>query len=172
MNSRQLQPPPAKEATTQLQERLVYIGTALEPNTQPAKLMQPRIGALHYPTRDTQTTTVFGTSSCDHRSDAPLLQCGTMRIGVVSTVALQRLGFALRTAYLTSYRGNTVDEREELSDVVIIGACKNHIQRNTLRIRDDVVLAARTTAIGWVRSSFLPAPTARIEELSATAREI
>ena len=122
--------------------------------------MQPRISPLDHPTGNPQTAAVSGTPPGDHRSNAALLQCDTMCIGIVSTVALQRLGFALRTAYLTSYRRNAVYEREELSDVVIIGACKNHIQRNTLRIRDDVVLAARTTAIGWVRSSFFPAPRA------------
>ena len=149
----------------------MYVGTTLEANSQTTKLMQPRISTLDHPTGDTQTAAVSGTSPGDHRSNAALPQCGTMCIGVVTTIALQRLGFALRTAYLTSYRGNPVDEREELSDVVIVGACKNHIQWNTLRIRDDMVLAARTTAIGWVRSSFFPAPTARIEELSTTARE-
>jgi hypothetical protein len=32
------------------------------------------------------------------------------------------------------------------------------VMRDTLRVREEVVLAARTTAIGWVRSSFFPRP--------------
>lgn len=149
----------------------MYVSAAFEADTQAPKLMQPRIRTFYYPTRCTQTTAVFGTSARDDRSNAPLLQRGTMCIGVVSTVGLQYLGFALRTSYLTRYRRDPVNERKELSDVVIVGTRENGIQRNALRVRDDVVLAARTTAIGWVRSSFFPAPTARTDELSTTARE-
>lgn len=149
----------------------MYIGTPLEANSQATKLMQPGIGALYYPACDSQATAVFGASSCNYRRDATLLQRGTMCIGVVSTVALQHFRFALRTPDLTGDGRNTINEGKQLSHVMVIGARKNHIQRNALRVRDDVVLAARTTAIGWVRSSFFPAPTARIEELSTTTRE-
>ena len=43
----------------------MYIGASLEANSQATKLMQPRIGPLYYPTRDTQTTAMFGTPSCN-----------------------------------------------------------------------------------------------------------
>jgi hypothetical protein len=171
MNSHQLQASPADETAAKLQERLVYIGTALEANTQPAKLMQPRICALHDPTRNTQTTTVFGTAASNDGDDTAHFQGDTMRIGIISAIALQRFGFALRASDLTRYGRNAVNQRNELSNVVVIGGCQDRIQRNALRVRDDMVLATRTTAIGWVRSSFFPAPTARIEELSTTARE-
>lgn len=149
----------------------MYVGTALETHTQAAKLMQPRICALYDPTRDTQSTAMFGTATGDHGDDTALLQGGTMRIGIVSAIALQDLGSTLRASYLARYRRNTVNQRDELSDIMVVGGRQNRVQRNALRIRDDVVLTARTTAIGWVRSSFFPAPTARIEELSTTARE-
>src|SRR5689334_17511728 len=171
MNSCAAQMAPANEATAKREERLMYIGTALEAHAQAPKLMQPCVGAFHYPTRSTQATAMFGTSAGDQRRDAPLQQCGPMRVRVVSTVGLQRFGPALRMAYLSGDRRNAVNQRQQLSHIVIVGAGQNDIQRNALRVRDEMVLAARTTAIGWVRSSFFPAPTARIEELSTTARE-
>ena len=149
----------------------MYVGAPLKANSQSTKLMQPRIGPLYYPARDTQAAAMCGSPSCNHRGYPAILQSGTMRIGVVGTVALQRFRFALRTPYLTADRRNAINEWKQLSDVVVVGTRKNHIQRNALRVRDDVMLAARTTAIGWVRSRFFPAPTARIEELSTTARE-
>jgi hypothetical protein len=133
--------------------------------------MQPRICALDNPPRGTQAATMFGTATGDHRDDTALLQGSAMRVGIVSTIALQDLGLTLRAPYLASYRRNAVNQRNELSDIVIVGGRQDRIQRNALRICDEVVLAARTTAIGWVRSSFFPAPTARTEELSTTARE-
>jgi hypothetical protein len=48
---------------------------------------------------------------------------------------------------------------------------QNDIDRDALRVDEEVVLAARLTAIGWVRSSFFPPWTARTDELSATTRE-
>src|SRR4030095_13466538 len=59
----------------------------------------------------------------------------------------------------------------QLRDIVAIGFGENQRKRDTLRVCEEVVLAAWTTAIGWVRSTFFPAPTARMEELSAIARE-
>src|ERR1700754_4055017 len=105
--------------------------------------MQPCIGALYDPAGDTQTTAMFGTSSCNYRGYPALLQCGTVGIGVVSAVALQCFGFVLRAPDLTSDRRNAVNEWQQLSDVVVVGGRKNHIQRNALRVRNDVVLAAR-----------------------------
>src|SRR3982751_3592067 len=109
MNSCAAQMPPANEATAQHQERLMYIGTALEADAQAPKLMQPCVGASLDPPRGTQATAVFSASSCDHRSDPALLQCSTMRIGVVSAVRLQCFGLAPGMAYLTGDRRNAVD---------------------------------------------------------------
>lgn len=147
------------------------VGATFETNTQTAKLMQPGMRALHHPACDTQATAVRGATTCDYRNDAALTQRGSMGIGIVGAIGLQLGRFTLWTPGLASDGRYTIDERNELCHVVIVGWRKDHIQRNALRIRDDVVLAARTAAIGWVRSSFFPAPTARIEELSTTARE-
>lgn len=133
--------------------------------------MQPGMCALDDPARDAKTTAVFGAPTCDHRRNAAFHQSNAMGIGVVSAVGLQRLGPLLGAAHLACDRWNAVDQRYELSHIVVIRRGQYGSQRNALRLGEDVVLATRTTAIGWVRSSFFPAPTARIEELSAMARE-
>lgn len=147
------------------------IGATFETNAQTAKLMQPGMCALHHPPRDTQAAAMFDTPARDYRNDAARLQGSSMRLGIIAAVSLQCLRFPFWTSYLARDWGNAIDQRNELSDIVVVSGRKDRIQRNALRVRDEVVLATRTTAIGWVRSSFFPAPTARIEELSAMARE-
>ncbi len=48
---------------------------------------------------------------------------------------------------------------------------QNDIDRGALRVDEEGVLAARRTAIGWVRSRFFPPCTARTDELAATTRK-
>jgi hypothetical protein len=52
-----------------------------------------------------------------------------------------------------------------------VGLGQNDIDRDALRLDEQMVFAARLTAIGWVRSTFFPPCTALTDELSATARE-
>ena len=92
------------------------VGTPLEANSQATKLMQPGIGAFYYPPSDAQTTAVCGASPCDYRSDAALLQCRTMRIGIVSAIGLQRFGFALWAPGFACYRGDAIDQGKQLRD--------------------------------------------------------
>lgn len=103
--------------------------------------------------------------------DAMLGQKLTQGIGVIGAISLHERQFAFGRAAFTPDGGNRPHQGQQLGHVVAIGASEDYRKRDTLRIREKVVFAARTTAIGWVRSTFFPAPTARMEELSATARE-
>ena len=94
-----------------------------------------------------------------------------MRVGIVSTVSLHQLGLSPRSTALAPDGRDGPDQRQKLRYVVAIGLGQNGRERNALRVGKEVMFRAGTTAIGWVRSSFFPAPRARIEELSATARE-
>jgi hypothetical protein len=171
MKSRSLQEAPADEAAAEFQEGFVDVGPALKTDSEPTKLMQPCDRSLDYPAGHTQTTAVWGTTRSDLSADALVGQGLAMGVGIVGSIGLYHSRFVFRAADFTRDRGNLFDQGHELGDVVVIGGGENCGQRNTLRVREEVVFAARTTAIGWVRSSFFPAPTARMEELSATALE-
>ena len=138
---------------------------------QAPELMQPSDGALDHPTGLAQATAMLGVAAGDLGLDAALSEELTQTIGIVAAISLDEFGLALRRSALTRDRRNGVEQGQQLSDVVAVCFGENYRKRDTLRIREEVVLAARTTAIGWVRSTFFPAPTARMEELSATARE-
>ncbi len=94
-----------------------------------------------------------------------------MKVGIVAASSLDQCRFALGTARFARDRGNGLHQRQQLGDIVAIGLGQDYRKGYALRVRKEVVLRAGTTAIGWVRSRFFPAPRARIEELSATARK-
>jgi len=102
----------------------------------------------------------------------PVLQALAQRLGVVGTVGLDQRGLTFRRARQPGHRGYCHQQRQQLGDVMAVGAGQDQRKGNALGAREEEeVLAGRTTAIGWVRSTFFPAPAARMEELSATARE-
>jgi len=146
-------------------------GKSFVSDSEATKPMQPSDGALNYPSGLAQAAAVFGSAPCNLRLDAPSLERCAMGVRVVTTICLDEVGFASRTSRLSRDRRNRLDQRQQLRDVVAIGLGQNDRERNAFRVREDVVLRTGTTAIGWVRSRFFPAPRARIEELSATARD-
>jgi len=162
---------PADEAGTEHEEGFVHRGQALIAHTQASELMQPCDGALDHPSGFTQATAVRGAAPGDLGTDTLTCQQSAQRVGVVGTIRLNQCGLAARRAAHTGHGRNRRDQRQQLRDVVAVGASQDQRKGNALGVGEEVVLAARTTAIGWVRSTFFPAPTARMEELSATARE-
>ena len=93
-----------------------------------------------------------------------------MRFGVIGTVALESLGALSGTARFASSRWNGLNQRQQLRHIMGVGLCDYGRERDALRVGEKVVLAARLTAIGWVRSSFFRRCMARTDELSTTAR--
>src|SRR5713226_2123155 len=166
-----LQEAPAYETAADFEERFVNVGQPFVSNSESAKPMQPSDGALHHPAGLAQAAAVRGPAPCDLGLDTQGQERRTMRVGIVSTVSLHQLGLSPRSTALASNGRDGLNQRQQLGHVVAIGLGQNDRERNALRVDEEVMLRAGTTAIGWVRSSFFPAPRARIEELSATARE-
>ena len=166
-----LEEAPADEGAADFEERLVNAGQPFVSNSQSTKPMQPSDGALYHPAGLAQTAAVFGPAPCDLGLDTEGQERRTMRVGIISTVSLHQLGLSLRGTPLASDGRDGPNQGQQLGHVVAIGLGQNDRERNALRVGKEVMLRAGTTAIGWVRSSFFPAPRARTEELSATARE-
>ncbi len=166
-----LQEAPADQAAADFEERFVNAGQPFTSDSESAKPMQPSDSALHHPAGLAQTATVPGSAPCDLGLDTQSQERRTMWVRIVSTVSLHQLGLSPRSTALASNGRDGSDQGQKLRDVVAIGFGQNGRERNALRVDEEVMFRARTTAIGWVRSSFFPAPRARIEELSATARE-
>src|SRR5713226_6493943 len=153
-----LEEAPADEGAADFEERLVNAGQPFVSNSQSTKPMQPSDGALYHPAGLAQTAAVFGPAPCDLGLDTEGQERRTMRVGIISTVSLHQLGLSLRGTPLASDGRDGPNQGQQLGHVVAIGLGQNDRERNALRVGKEVMLRAGTTAIGWVRSGFFPAP--------------
>lgn len=94
-----------------------------------------------------------------------------MRLGVIRTIAQDTLWTIARRTPLAGNRWNRINQWQQLSHIMRVGAGDGASQRNTFRVGDDMVLRAGLAAIRRVRSSFFPPKTARTDDESTTARE-
>src|SRR3979411_2191110 len=110
---------------------------------------------------------MLGTSFGNLRFDSTLGECLSVRSRIVCAVSLNQVRLTLRPSGLAGDRSNAINQWQQLGNVMGVGSSQNYVQRNALRVREDVVLAARTTPTGWDRSRFFPAHTTRTEHASA-----
>ena len=146
-------------------------GQSFVANAQSPELMQPGDGPFDYPTGPSQITAMRCATLGNVVPDAAFLQCLAVGTTIVSTIGLNGLGLFQRPPALSANWMDAIDQGQQLRDVMPVGLGQNDVDRDALRIDEDMVLAACLTAIGWVRSTFFPPCTARTDELSATARE-
>jgi hypothetical protein len=100
----------------------MYVGPALVPYAETAKLMQPGQSPFNHPAIDTQSAAVRSTAACQYRLDIQLHKGIAMRIRMVSSIALYTIRTAARTPAVTGDRWNGVNERQQLGYVVPVRA--------------------------------------------------
>ena len=104
--------------------------------SQSAHLMKPADRAFDNPAINSQPASMFGISLRQHRFDSPLPQLVAMRLRVVRPIALHSLRSPTRSTRLAAHRRNGFDERQQLRDVVGVGAGERRGQRKiNLRYR-------------------------------------
>jgi len=149
----------------------VNVHAPLVADAQTPVLMQPADRALDDPARGPEAAAVPGPTMGEHGLNVPLSQLGLMRLRVVRAVALDARRAEARAPAVALKGRNGVDQREELGDVVSIRTSERDHQRDALRFGEDMVLAARAGAIRGVGTRLGPPFTARMLELSTTARD-
>ncbi len=161
---------PADETTAEFEQGFMHGCQAFPAHAKAFIPMQPSDGSLYHPARLAQAAAMLSSTPRNLRVNPPLPQRPPMRVRVIGTVGLDKLGSALGRAEFAANRRNPIHQGQQLRHVVTVGGAEDYRNRDALCVRKKVMLRAGTTAIGWVRSSFFPAPTARMEELSAMAR--
>jgi len=149
----------------------VNVRAAFEASAKTTETMQPRMSSFDDPTEFSETAAVFGPTPGDDRSDAALAKSAAMGVGIVTTVGVDNLGLTKRSAARATNRRDSVDQRQQLGDIVAVCAGDDRADWNAVRVYEDVVLGAWSCAIGGVWPSFWPAPTARTDEESTAAYE-
>ncbi|MGF6292634.1 hypothetical protein QFZ98_004564 [Paraburkholderia youngii] len=105
------------------------------------------------------------------RGNAALVKSAAVFVVVVTSVGIDAARTVQRPSASAADRHDGLNQRNELGDVVTIGASQDCGDRRTVGVGGDMVLGSRSRSVGGVRTSFSPAPTARIEDESTTTRE-
>ncbi len=122
-----------------------------------------------HPTILAQTTAMLGPALGDHGLDTAFTQRATMSGGIVAAIGVDDAGLLKRSATNAANGWNRINERQQLRDVVGVRASQDRNERNAVGVYEDVVLGTGSRAIGGVRASFSPAPTARTDDESTAA---
>ena len=105
------------------------------------------------------------------RLDAPCPQPTAMRFRIIAAIPLDALWTATGSARLAAHRRNRCHQRLQLRDIVRVRSGQDRGQGEALCIGDDMMLAARFRFIRWIGPCFGPPFSARMGELSTTARD-
>ncbi len=116
------------------------VGSTLKANAKTTKIVQPCVSTLDHPAEFAESAAVFRTAPGDHRFDTARTKLLTMRLGVIATICVDDLGLAKRSAAYAANWRDRVDERQQLGNVVAVGAGQNHRERDALRFGDEMVL--------------------------------
>ncbi len=116
------------------------------------------MGPFDDPTKFAEAAAVFGAAPGDDRSDAALAKSAAMRVGIVATVGIDDLGLAKRSAACAANRRDSVDQRQQLRDIVAVRTGQDRGERGAVGVGDDLVLGTGSRAIGrvWPRQYDFP----------------
>jgi hypothetical protein len=137
------------------------IGATFVAHPEAAKLTQPRDCAFDHPPINAQTAAMFGVAPRQDGLDAPPAQRPAMGLGIVGSIPLHAIRSVPRMADLAPDRRNGINQRNQLSNVVGIGAGQYRRQRNPLRFQDHMMLAARFAPIRRIGAGLLAAAASR-----------
>lgn len=140
-------------------------------NSKSSVLVQPRNGSLNNPTVYSQTTAVFGSTLCQNRFNTFLTKFPAMWFRIITSISKNTVGFATRVTDFTSYQRNTVNQRQQLRNIMTIGSSQFNSQRKPIAVSNQMMFRAFFTAIRGVWAGFCPPKTARTEDESTMARE-
>ena len=140
-------------------------------DAQAAVLVQPADRALDDPALFAETGAVRLFRPWDGGADPAGTQFLPVAAGVVGAVAEQPLRPAARPAALATHRRDRIHERQQLEDVVLVAAGEGERERCAPSAGQRMVLGAAPGAVYRAWTGLLAPPTARMCELSITARD-
>ena len=140
-------------------------------NSKTSVLVQPRNCSLNNPTIYPQTAAVFGSTFCQNRLNTFLSKFLTTRFGIISPVSKNTVGFAAGPTSFTCYRGDTIDQRQQLCNIIPISTGQFYRQRKPVSVSYQMMFRPLLAAVRGVWAGFGPPKTALTEEESTIARE-
>lgn len=146
----------ADQHAGQLQQPEVEVGAALPPSVEPLVGVQPGEAAFDDPPVPPQPGTMRSAASGNARGDAPGSQLPPVLVVVVASVSEQLPGLAPGPTAEAADRWNRVNQWQQLGDVVPVAARDSHLQRDAIRVDDQMVFGAGTAAIDRAGTDVVP----------------
>ena len=125
---------------------------AVGANEESALVVQVADGAFDDPALSAEARAVFGFAPCDRVTDAASSQQAAVFVVVIATIGDDARGSVSGPAERTAYMRNRIDERQQLRDVVAVGAGHRPRQEQTAGIGQDVMFDARAAAVDRTRA--------------------
>jgi hypothetical protein len=130
----------------------VDVVAAVVADEQPFELVEPGEGAFDDPAVTAKPGAVFGLFARDLRGDAALAEEAPVLVVVVAAVSRDPVGPPARPADLAPHRRHTVDERDQLGDVMAVAAGDRPGQRDPRRVYEKVMLRTVSGSINRARA--------------------
>ena len=136
-------------------------------------------GSLDDPAERSETGAVLAAAAGDERFDAAFADEAAVLVVVVAAVADHGVGASAWPAHQSRDRRNTVEQRDQLGDVVAVPAGQRERERGAFAVDEEVVLRPGSAPIDRARARFgapffawmwLPSTTARSHSMSPAAR--
>jgi hypothetical protein len=130
----------------------VDLVAAVVADEQSLELVQPGEGALDDPAGAAETGAVLGLAAGDLCSDPARAELAAVSGVVVAAVGGQSVGPTARPADLAAHGWDTVDQRDQLGDVMAVAARDRPGERDPRRVDQEVVLGAVSGSINRARA--------------------
>ena len=127
---------------------------AVGADEESAAVVQPGEGAFDDPAVTAEPGAVLGLAAGDDRFDAALPDEAAVLVVVVATVGEQRRGSASWPADAAADGRHSVEQLDQLGDVVAVAAGERPGQRQPAAVYEEVMLAAPAAAIDRVWTGF------------------
>jgi hypothetical protein len=130
----------------------VDLGSAVVAEEQSLEVVQPGEGPLDDPTYAAESGAVLGLASSDLWCDPPGSELAAVLVVVVAAVGGDALGPLSWPADLATHGWHTVDERDQLGDVVAVAAGERPGERKPGGLDQEMVLGAVSGSINRARA--------------------
>lgn len=127
---------------------------AVGANEESATVVQPGESPFDDPAVTAETGAVVSLASGDQRLDTTLPDEPAVLVVVVTSVGDQRPRPASRSTDPAAHRWHSVEQLEQLRDVVAVAAGERPGERDATAVYEEVVLAARSAAIDRTGTRF------------------
>lgn len=128
------------------------LGAAVVADKQSLELVQPGEGTFDDPADAAEAGAVFGLAAGDLGADTAAAELTPVFVVVVAAVSGNAIRTPTRPAGLAADGRYTIDERDQLGDVVAVAASDGPGERNPGRVYEKVMLGAGSGSINRARA--------------------